>query len=129
MGTPIGMFQHVRDVERYSPGQVIYHVGQPGEAMYVVLEGRVDLIRGDRLLSSVGPDEVFGEMALVDKGPRNATAVARTECVVAPVTERHFLSLSQHHPHFALDVLRVLAGRLRRERHSSAADSLAFMLA
>jgi CRP/FNR family transcriptional regulator, cyclic AMP receptor protein len=129
MGTQVTMFRNAREVERYSAGQVIFSAGQRGDTMYVVVEGRVDIIQGDRLVATLGPDELFGEMALIDKGPRSATAVARTPTIVAPVTERHFLFLAQHNPYFALDVMRILAGRLRGGSQSNAADSLAFLLA
>jgi len=62
----------------------------------------------------VGKDEFFGEMALVDQAPRSATAVAKTDCVVIPISEKHFLFMVEETPFFALMVMRKLTTRLRR---------------
>jgi CRP-like cAMP-binding protein len=56
---------------------------------------------------------IFGEMAMIDDGPRSATVVAKTECEVVPVDERQFLVLVRQAPFFALDVMRTLVRRLR----------------
>jgi len=56
---------------------------------------------------------IFGEMALVDHSPRSATVVAATDTTIVPVGEKQFLFLVSRTPHFALNVMRVLAQRLR----------------
>jgi CRP/FNR family cyclic AMP-dependent transcriptional regulator len=53
-------------------------------------------------------------MALVDRAPRSATAVAKTNCVVIPISEKHFVFMVEETPFFALAVLRTLTARLRR---------------
>jgi CRP-like cAMP-binding protein len=60
-----------------------------------------------------GPRRVFGEMALVDHGPRAATALAKTECILIPVNEKHFVYMVEETPLFALLVLRTMVARLR----------------
>jgi CRP/FNR family transcriptional regulator, cyclic AMP receptor protein len=62
----------------------------------------------------VAGDGFFGEMALVDQAPRSATAVAKTDCVVIPISEKHFLFMIEETPFFALIVMRTLTKRLRR---------------
>ncbi len=71
--------------------------------------------RGDRHLETLGPDGIFGEMALIDDSPRSATVVALTDVTLAPIKENQFLFLVQNTPFFALSVMRVLASRLRRQ--------------
>jgi CRP/FNR family cyclic AMP-dependent transcriptional regulator len=98
----------------YSDGEPIFSVGDPGTEMYVVKSGDVDIMVGDKVLATVGPGGIFGEMALVDGDPRSADSVARGHCEVVPVDERAFTFLISETPHFALQVMRTLVERLRR---------------
>jgi CRP-like cAMP-binding protein len=68
---------------------------------------------GNRLLDTLEEHNIFGEMALIDNSPRSATAVASTDVVLVPVSEKQFLFLVSQTPFFALMVMRVLARRLR----------------
>lgn len=102
------------DSKSYADGDPIFSVGDPGTAMYVVKSGDVDIMVGDKVLATVGPGGIFGEMALVDGDPRSANAVARSQCEVVPVDERAFTFLISETPHFALQVMRTLVERLRR---------------
>jgi CRP/FNR family transcriptional regulator, cyclic AMP receptor protein len=114
MGLP-NPFEREREEVRYTAGQTIFEAGQPGELMYVVREGEVDLVISGRIVESVGPEGFFGEMALIENEPRSATAVARTECTVLPIDQRRFTFMVQETPFFAIRVLRVLSARLRRQ--------------
>jgi CRP-like cAMP-binding protein len=82
--------------------------------MYVVLDGEVDLTIGDAVVETIGPGAPFGEMALIDQAPRTATATAKTECQLAVLPEKRFLFLVQQHPEFALQIMKVMADRLRK---------------
>jgi CRP-like cAMP-binding protein len=98
----------------YAAGTKIFSEGETGTQMYVVLEGEVELrIRGG-VVETLGPGEPFGEMALVDHSPRVATAVAKTNCKLVAIPEKRFLFMVQQTPHFALQIMRVLAERLRK---------------
>ena len=88
--------------------------------MFGVIEGEVELrLRNGRVLI-LGPDDIFGEMALVDSSPRSATAVAVTETTLAVVDRRRFLFLVGETPSFALQVMSNLAERLRAARRPRA---------
>jgi CRP/FNR family cyclic AMP-dependent transcriptional regulator len=110
----IGYFKHVRHVVEYAPGEALFVIGQPGDAMFAVLDGEVDLIVEQRVLDTVRAGGIIGEMALVDAEPRSATAIARTTARVATVTKDEFVYLVHEHPTFALQVMGVLADRIRR---------------
>jgi len=101
------------DSESYAAGQTVFQEGQLGDRMYVVKEGNIDLLIRGRLVASVGRGGILGEMALIDTKSRSATAIARTDCQLVPINEERFTSLVQQNPHFALQVMRVLAQRLR----------------
>jgi len=81
--------------------------------MYVVQEGEVDILVNGKIVETVGPDGIFGEMALADTSPRSATAAAKTDLRVVPRNDQKFRSHVQRTPFFALQVMRVLAHRLR----------------
>jgi CRP-like cAMP-binding protein len=82
--------------------------------MYVVKSGEVELRVRGKPVEVVGEDGFFGEMALVDQASRSATAVAKIDCVVIPISEKHFLFMIEETPFFALIVMRTLTTRLRR---------------
>ena len=103
----------IKQTRSFKAGDVIFRAGEQGTELFVVRTGEVDIQIGGRTVETVGANGVFGEMALVDAHSRSATAVARTDCVVVPVSERQFLLLVREAPYFALAVMRVLAQRLR----------------
>jgi CRP-like cAMP-binding protein len=113
--TTIDLFRNAEETETHPAGHVIFQEGDPGHAMYAVQEGEVDLVVHGNVVETVHPGGIFGEMSLLLEGHRRtATAVAKTDCRLAPVTERRFNFLVQQTPMFALQVMRIIAGRLMR---------------
>jgi CRP/FNR family transcriptional regulator, cyclic AMP receptor protein len=103
----------------YQPGEVIFERGDPASCMYVVAEGEVDLAIGGAHLETLGPADIFGELALITGEARSAVARARTACRLVEIPEARFTYLVQETPHFALAVMRVLTARLRRRDPSA----------
>ena len=95
-------------------GKVIFAQGDPGEVMYVVVEGQAQIMIDGKLLETGRAGGILGEMALIDAGPRSASAIAKTQCLLVPIDEKRFSDLVGRRPEFALHVMRVLAHRLRR---------------
>ena len=95
-------------------GETIFQAYDMASEMYVVIEGEVELRIGDKVIETVGPGEPFGEMALIDQAPRTATATARTPCKLAVISEKRFLFMVAQTPHFALQIMKVMADRLRK---------------
>jgi len=108
------MFRNQIDCQSFRAGETIFRQGEPRTFMFVVNEGDVEIRIGDRVAEVVGPGGIFGEMAMIDGSPRSGTAVAHSDCKLFPIDQKRFQFLVQQTPHFALKVLRVLAGRLRR---------------
>jgi CRP/FNR family transcriptional regulator, cyclic AMP receptor protein len=100
-------------VRDFRAGDVIFREGDPAEEFYIVKTGSIEIRLGNRLLDTLAERSIFGEMALIDRGPRSATAVAATDATLVPVGEKQFLFLVSRTPHFALNVMRVLVRRLR----------------
>ena len=110
----IEIFKNVDEVERFGPGEIIFSAGDQGECVYVVRSGTVTIEAKGLPLEELGPGGIFGELALIDSSPRSATATATTACELVALNERAFLFHVSHTPFFALTVMRVLAGRIRR---------------
>lgn len=98
----------------YTAGQIIFEEGQDRDFMYVIKKGEVDIVIRGHVVETVGEDGFFGELALIDRAPRSAAAIARTDCTLIKIDERQFLYLVQETPFFALIVMRTMAGRIRR---------------
>ncbi len=115
-----GLLQRARKV-RFFPGDVLFREGEPGSSLFVVLEGRVKvtLRAGDREIdhAEVGPGAILGEMALIDPGPRSATAAATEEGSCLGLSASELEELQWEDPTLASVLLRAftqtLAGRVR----------------
>lgn len=114
MATKITLFNKSKDAVSVESGEVIFKEGDPGDVMYAVLSGRLDVVHNDTVIDSVEAGDIIGEMAIVDRSPRSATLVAAEPSTVVRVDEKHFLFLVQEHPTFAMQVMRIMADRLRR---------------
>lgn len=94
-------------------GNVLCAEGRPGGEFFVVAAGRAEAtLRGDHL-AYLGPGAFFGEMSLLDHGPRSATVTAVTPMHLLVLDARSFLGLISEHPGVARKVMRALAERLR----------------
>jgi CRP-like cAMP-binding protein len=115
MTVSIELFRNADNVEAWKAGHHIFEEGSEGGGwMYGVKEGEVEIVVHGVAVETVGPGGIFGEMSLVDQSTRSASAVAKTDCVVVPVDARRFNFLVQQTPLFALQVMRIMAERLRR---------------
>ncbi len=106
-------FLRTKDAKSFTAGQVILDEGGTGEVMYGIQSGEVEIILNNKPLYALSAGDIFGEMALIDKGARSARVVAKTDCAVVPIDEKHFEFMIQQTPNFALFVMRVLVERLR----------------
>ncbi|MET0229452.1 MAG: DUF1003 domain-containing protein [Rhodanobacteraceae bacterium] len=109
----------VIDVRRLAAGDALFKVGEPGESLYVVRSGEVELFikdtAGQRIpLAIVGTGEVFGELALLDHSPRTATAIAMSDSTLLELDRGDLLLLFQRSPAAALGLLAAM-GRMTRK--------------
>lgn len=99
-------------------GKVLAREGEPGREFYVILDGKADVEIGGKQVATLGPGDFFGEMALIDQGPRAATVTAGSDMEVAVLDPREFVSLIDEHPAVARKILKVMAGRLREAENA-----------
>ena len=97
----------------YGQGKVIVATGAVGASMYVVMDGHVAISIGERVVERVGGGGIFGEMALVDRSARAATAVAETNCSLITIGRNEFISLIKAKPAFGALLLKSLAQRMQ----------------
>jgi CRP-like cAMP-binding protein len=115
----IALLQKSGEAEEHPAGEVVFSEGDPADRMYIVTDGTVALSIGDTVVEVLGPGGLFGEMAVIDRVPRSASAVAETDVTLVAIDKRRFWFLVQETPYFAEIVMRVMANRLRRESAKS----------
>jgi CRP-like cAMP-binding protein len=101
------------ETQFFNAGNVIFREGDEAHELFVIKKGDVRIQIGNRTISELSADSIFGEMALIDNEPRSANAIAVSDVELVPVSEKQFLFLVSQTPYFALKVMRVLAQRLR----------------
>ena len=97
-----------------APGQVIFREGDTADRMYAVVEGAVEIKVKGQVVEVVEKGGVFGEMALIEDRPRNAMATVTVAAKLVNIDRKRFLFLVQQNPYFSIQLMAVMAGRLRR---------------
>ncbi len=116
MAPKISLFKSATDFLTFEPGQIVFEAGQPGDKMYVINEGEVEVVVNGQVVDTSGEGSIVGEMALIDSSPRSATVRAKTQAKLVPVDEKRFLYMVQQTPGFAINVMKILAERMRNVR-------------
>ena len=98
----------------FPAGKVIMSAGAVGAFMYVVMEGRVAISVGNSVVERVGPGGMFGEMALVDRSARAASATAEVDCKLLAINRADFLGLVKANPAFGASLLKSIAVRMQQ---------------
>lgn len=118
---------------RFSKGNIILKEGEPGDTMYIIADGAVEISKNlvmkmgredfqdrDKILTKLSAEDhaVFGEVALFEQGKRTATVVARSDCVLLEITRNDFLRLGEENPRIGYKITRnitqLLCSRLRK---------------
>ena len=107
-------FKFHKDFIEFKAGEHIFEEGDESNSkMYAVKDGAVDIVYKGMVLETVEAGHFFGEMSLVDNEARAASAVAKTDCQIVEVDKYHFLYLTHETPNFALQVMHIMAERIR----------------
>lgn len=100
-------------VVKVATGQVLFSEGEPGDSMNIIVSGRIAINKGGRVLNTLGPGEIFGEMALIDSSPRVAGASAADETVLLRLDKADFFELLNERVALATGMLRALSQRVK----------------
>ncbi|HEX9969749.1 MAG TPA: cyclic nucleotide-binding domain-containing protein [Acidimicrobiales bacterium] len=94
-------------------GKVLTEEGAAGHEFYLILEGQASVRRKGRKIAALGDGQYFGELSLLDRGPRTATVVAETDMRLLVLGQREFNGLLDEVPGLAHKILRTMSERLR----------------
>jgi CRP/FNR family transcriptional regulator, cyclic AMP receptor protein len=94
-------------------GEDIFTEGDVGDALYLVLEGKVRVHRGEKTIAELGEKECFGEMALLDTAPRSATVTGMTDVSLLRISREEFQEIMAEKHEIAVGIIKVLTRRLR----------------
>lgn len=108
------LFSHNPTIIKIKAGVALFQEGDEGRMMYVLATGNADVFVGNRVVEKLQHGSIVGEISIVLPGPRSASVVASTDCEFVEVDEKRFPFLVQQTPFFAIQVMRVMAERLRR---------------
>jgi len=100
-------------VEARETGEMIFEMGQPGQRMYVVTAGQVQIKLADMVYDSVEKGGIIGEMALLDDDVRSASAFAGENCRLVAVDKKRLLDWIQEQPRIAIEIAKIMVRRLR----------------
>ena len=101
------------DLVEFIPNEQIFQKGDPGDALYIVVSGSVQIHDGEHTVDTLGERAVFGEMALLDAEPRSASVTAVDDALLLRLPSDAFHELVEDHGEIARGIIHVLSQRLR----------------
>ena len=110
---PIEIFSHNTAKIAIPAGQALFREGEEGNQMYVLESGTAEVVVQSRVVETLTHGSIVGEMGLVSHAPHSASVIATTDCEFVAVDEKRFQFLVQQTPYFAVQVMRLMAERLR----------------
>ncbi|MBV8980806.1 MAG: cyclic nucleotide-binding domain-containing protein [Acidimicrobiia bacterium] len=94
-------------------GKVLVEEGKPGHEFFLIINGNASVKRGKKEVVKLGPGQYFGELALLDRGPRSASVVAKDDMELLVLGQREFAGVIDEVPTLAHKLLTSMAQRLR----------------
>lgn len=96
-------------------GFILFHENEPGQEMYIVLQGQIKVFRGNRVIDFIKPGDYFGEMAIIENQPRSASVAALEDAVLLQVPLEVFHEYFSRQPKSLVAMMRTLSQRVRRD--------------
>lgn len=111
--------QHGR-VELHPAESVLMREGEPGEHMFIIKHGMVEVTREGQLLALLEDGAIVGEMLLINDGPRSATAICADDCELIKIERKQFMELARTNMEFFLYIMRIQSERLSKTSEAHA---------
>jgi CRP/FNR family transcriptional regulator, cyclic AMP receptor protein len=112
-GEELSYIAQITDEVEFTPTQTVVKEGDQGDAMYLIVDGKVKVHRGESVLAELGSSQCFGEMSILDAEPRSATVTAITELTLLKIQREDFKELLAEKPDISQGIIKVLTRRLR----------------
>ena len=109
----LSQIAEIADEQPFLQGDPVFAEGEPGDALYLVVEGAVKVHKGDKQLVQLGVRDVVGEMAVLDGEPRSASVTVAKDAVLLKIGRDDFRDILNERPEIAMGVIKVLSRRLR----------------
>ena len=109
----LNLFDHNPTLIPVAAGQALFRQGEEGNMMFVLATGSANVVVHNRVVETLQHGSIVGEMGLVSHEPHSASVIAKTDCEFVVVDEKRFQFLVQQTPYFAIQVMRLMAERLR----------------
>ena len=97
----------------FAAGSVVFNQGDPGNCMYIVQSGVIEMVLGDKVIEVCGPNEAIGFMSMIDTAPRSSTARVKETVELSIIDQRKFRFMIDEVPNFALYIMGAMARRIR----------------
>jgi CRP/FNR family transcriptional regulator, cyclic AMP receptor protein len=112
-GEDLTQVAQVSTEEARDTGEEVFAEGEAGDALYLVLDGKVRVHKADRVIAELGERECFGEMAILDPAPRSATVTTMEDTTLLKISREDFQEIMGEKPEIAIGIIKVLTRRLR----------------
>jgi CRP-like cAMP-binding protein len=112
-GEELATIAEIAEEQPFAAGDPVFAEGEPGDALYLLVEGAVKVHRGGEQLAQLGAREVFGEMAVLDSQPRSASVTVLKDAVLLKIGRDDFRDILQERPEIGMGIIQVLSRRLR----------------
>jgi len=97
----------------YVAGSIVFNKNDPGSCMYIVQSGAIEMLIGDTVIETCGPNEAIGFMLMIDGAARSSTARVKEACELSLIDQRKFRFMVDEVPNFATYIMGAMARRIR----------------
>jgi two-component system sensor histidine kinase/response regulator len=115
------LVEHCREIS-LSPKEALFHEDDLENAMYLILEGELEVFKGPKQIAVLGPGNYLGEMSLIESKARSASARAEQPTLLMEINEEHFHTYLASEPQALLSIMRTLSGRVRNDLETMIKD-------
>ncbi len=112
-GEELSHIAQITEEQEYDPQQVIFNEGDAGDAMYLIVDGKVKVHSGEKIFAEFGTKQCFGEMSILDSEPRSASVTALTDLTLLRIQRDDFAEILAEKPEISRSIIKVLTRRLR----------------